>query len=598
MPEPTPPAPPAPKPGPAPGAPPPGSAPAAAAPPAPDLPAAGPDEVALLIDDRPVVVKKGTTVLQAAERLGVVVPHYCYHPGLSIAGNCRMCFVEIEKMPKLQIGCATQATQGMVVRTANPRVKSARESIMEFLLVNHPLDCPICDQAGECRLQQYAHAYGRGQSRFVEEKIHNDKGIPIGARIVFDGERCIKCTRCIRFCDEVSKTHELGLFERGGHAIIGTFPGKSLDNNYSGNTVDICPVGALTWKPFRFRTRVWFLRNVPSVCLGCARGCNVEIGTYDHRIRRLTPRRNPEVNGFWMCDIGRQTYEPLYERPRLEQASARGVVAPVASGSAATGIPVTAGVTPGEAVDRAAALLRETAARHGAASLAAIVSARLTIEDLFMARKALQQAGIGRFVVPPHLVGEDDDLLLRRDRTPNARGAVIAGFGAPEAGAGARLAADIAAGTICGLVVVGEDPVGDGLLDAKAAARLEALVVIDAWRTATVDAAHVALPAAGPYESDGVVVNFQGHAQVLRRGVPAPGLAEPAWRWLRELGRRFGLAGSWNTASAIFDDAAASLPPLAGLSYRRLAGTGHPIVNADAAPGAGAPRPGTEAREP
>src|SRR5262245_53481009 len=230
--------------------PPPGPTPAP-----PDLPPAGPDEVALLIDGRPVVVKKGRTVLQAAETAGIAVPHYCYHPGLSIAGNCRMCLVEIEKMPKLQIGCATQATQGMVVRTTTPRVRTTREGIMEFLLINHPLDCPICDQAGECRLQEYADDYGAGRSRFEEEKIHHDKRVPIGAQITFDGERCIKCTRCIRFCDEISKTHELGLFERGGHSIIGAFPGKPLDNPYSGNTVDVCPVGALTWNPFRFRAR-------------------------------------------------------------------------------------------------------------------------------------------------------------------------------------------------------------------------------------------------------------------------------------------------------------------------------------------------------
>ncbi|HET8946273.1 MAG TPA: 2Fe-2S iron-sulfur cluster-binding protein [Candidatus Polarisedimenticolia bacterium] len=580
MPEPTPPAPPAP-----------------AAAPVLELPAAGPDEVALLIDERPVVVKKGTTVLQAAERLGVAVPHYCYHPGLTIAGNCRMCFVEIEKMPKLQIGCATQATQGMVVRTANPRVKAARESIMEFLLINHPLDCPICDQAGECRLQQYANAYGRGQSRFVEEKIHNDKGVPIGPRVVFDGERCIKCTRCIRFCDEVSKTHELGLFERGGHAIIGTFPGKSLDNNYSGNTVDICPVGALTWKPFRFRARVWFLRNVPSVCTGCARGCNVELGVYDHRIHRITPRRNDAVNGYWMCDLGRQTYERLDDRPRLERPTVHAPGGPAATGAAGTA--AAGAVVPApEAVDRAAALLRETAARHGAGSLAAIVSARLTLEDLFMARLALKQAGIARVVVPPHETGEDDDLLLRRDKTPNARGAALVGLGRPDAAATARLAGDIAAGHVRGLVVVGEDPVGDGYFKADLLSGLDALVVIDAWQTATAQAAHVALPATGPYEADGVVVNFQGRAQRLRRGVPAPALAEPSWRWLRELGRRFGLAGSWSTASAVFDHAAADLKPLASLTWRGLGGDGHPVVSTEAGPVSDRTPPGTQALEP
>jgi NADH-quinone oxidoreductase subunit G len=293
---------------------------APAAPAAPELPPAGPGEVALVVDGQPVVVPKGTTVLQAAERIGIVVPHYCYHPGLSVAGNCRMCLVEIEKTPKLQIGCATTATQGMIVRTTTPRVKTTRQGIMEFLLINHPLDCPICDQAGECRLQQYSAEYGTGESRFVEEKIHNEKRYAIGARVTFDGERCIKCTRCIRFCDEVSKTGELGLFERGGHAIIGAFPGRPLDNAYSGNTVDICPVGALTWRPFRFRARVWFLKDTPSVCAGCARGCNVNLATYDGRIHRITPRLNEEVNSYWMCDFGRQSHEPLYARPRLERS--------------------------------------------------------------------------------------------------------------------------------------------------------------------------------------------------------------------------------------------------------------------------------------
>jgi len=261
--------------------------PAAAAPAAPQP---GPDEVALVIDDRPVVAKKGTTVLQAAEMAGLLVPHYCYHPGLSIAGNCRMCLVEIEKMPKLQIGCATTVAPGLVVRTGNERVRTVRAGIQEFLLINHPLDCPICDQAGECRLQSYERDYGRGASRFVEEKVHFPKRYDIGRSVVFDAERCIKCTRCIRFCDEVSGSHELALFQRGDHAIIGTFPGKPLDNPYSGCTVDVCPVGALTWKPFRFKARVWFLKNVPSVCAGCARGCNVFVAAFRNRLHRMTPR--------------------------------------------------------------------------------------------------------------------------------------------------------------------------------------------------------------------------------------------------------------------------------------------------------------------
>jgi NADH-quinone oxidoreductase subunit G len=549
------------------GTPPPAAPPAAAGPataPPPELPPVGPDEVALLIDGRAVVAKKGTTVLQAASSMGIEVPHYCYHAGLSIAGNCRMCLVEIEKMPKLQIGCATTVAQGMVVKTTTPRVKDTREGIMEFLLINHPLDCPICDQAGECRLQQYSAEYGAGQSRFGEEKIHHDKRQPIGPRVTFDGERCIKCTRCIRFCDEVSKTHELTLVERGGHAIIDTFPGRSLDNPYSGNTVDICPVGALTWKPFRFAARVWFLKNVASTCAGCARGCSVDLGTYQNQIHRITPRQNPEVNGWWMCDYGRQTHEPLAKAPRLER--------PIAAGEE--------GATGAQALDRAAALLRTTAARAGAGSLAALVSARLTLEEMHVAKRALAAAGITRIVVPPHEEGQDDDLLIRKDRTPNARGAALLGMGAPEASATAALAADVATRKVRGLVVIGEDPAGDGLIGAEALGGLEALVVVD-WRmSATVRAAHVALPSCGYGETDGTYVNFAGRVQRARAAVRPRGLAEPAWAVLRDLGRRFGFAGAYGSAASVFDEIAATVPAFAGLSYRALGPQGAMVKGA------------------
>jgi NADH-quinone oxidoreductase subunit G len=534
--------------------------------------------VALLIDGKPVVVRKGTTVLQAAESVGLLVPHYCYHPGLSIAGNCRMCLVEIEKMPKLQIGCATLAAQGMVVKTATDKVKTTREGIMEFLLINHPLDCPICDQAGECRLQQYEAAYGAGTSRFQEEKVHFPKRYDIGRQVVFDAERCIKCTRCVRFCDEVSKSHELSLFDRGDHAIIGTFPGKPLDNPYSGNTVDICPVGALTWKPFRFKARVWFLKNVPSVCAGCARGCNVNLATYRNRIHRMTPRLNTEVNAYWMCDAGRQTFEPLYERPRLERAQVRTAVPPAAMAPTSPVARLAAGPAPAfldEAIDRAAELLLKVKERHGARALAGLVSARLTVEDLYVAGTVLSNAlGVPRLAVPSHEEGGDDALLIRRDRTPNARGAALLGVGAPDASRVKELLEDVAAGRVRGLVVIGEDPVGEGLINASALAGLEALVVLDWWRSPTIEAAHVALPVCGYGEAEGVFVNFAGRAQRLRVAVRPAAEAEPVWRTVARLGRRFGSAFDPASASSVFDEVAARVPAFRGLSYRALGGKG------------------------
>ncbi|MBI4169467.1 MAG: molybdopterin-dependent oxidoreductase [Acidobacteria bacterium] len=536
-----------------------------AAPPAADLPPAGPDEVALLIDGRPAVVKKGTTVLEAAAQVGLIIPHYCYHPGLSVAGNCRMCLVEIEKMPKLQIGCATSAAQGMIVRTRTERVRATRTGIQEFLLINHPLDCPICDQAGECRLQQYEADYGKGYSRFDEEKVHFPKRYAIGRNVMFDAERCIKCTRCIRFCDEISRTGELTLLERGDHTIVGTFPGRPLDNLYSGNTVDICPVGALTWKPFRFKARVWFLRNVPSVCAGCARGCNVDLAEYRNRIHRMTPRVNMDVNRYWMCDEGRMSHAALDDRPRFE--------GPLLRAACATG-PLQPAAWE-EALDRAADLLREVADGSGRNALAGIVSARLSVEDLYMAKKVLGEAiGIPRLAVPPHESGEDDDLLIRRDRTPNARGAALIGLGAPDVRRVREILQDAASGRVRGLVVVGEDIMEAGIVAAEALDRLQALVVIDWWKSPTVDLAHVALPACGYGEFDGTLVNFEGRAQRARAAVRPRGEAEPVWRVLRDLGRRFGLGGEYATASGVFDEAAAVLPPIAGLSYRVLGSLG------------------------
>ena len=273
--------------------------------------------VTLTIDGKQVTVPEGTTVLQACEQVNSPVPFYCYHPGLSIAGNCRICLVEIEKTPKLQISCYTRVADGMVVHTNTDKALKARQDVLEFLLVNHPLDCPVCDQAGECWLQDYYMAYGLYNQKFDEQKVKKSKkATRIGPNVVLDQDRCILCSRCVRFCDEVSKTGELGIFNRGDHAELDVFPGKPIDNNYSGNVVDICPVGALTDDDFRFKCRVWYLRSTQSVCPGCSMGCNIEI--HDNRerevrphvaggarIMRLKPRFNPEVNKWWMCDVGR-----------------------------------------------------------------------------------------------------------------------------------------------------------------------------------------------------------------------------------------------------------------------------------------------------
>lgn len=266
-------------------------------------------KVTLTIDDKKITVDPGLNLIQAAQTAGIEIPHYCYHPGLSIDGNCRMCLVKIDKMPKPMIACNTFAADGMVVFTKTPEVENMRKSVMEFLLINHPLDCPTCDQAGECRLQDYYMQYDEIPSRFAEGKVHKDKMIDLGAGVMLDQERCIACTRCIRVCQEVAKVDELTLANRSDHVTITTFPGRELSNPYAGNTVDVCPVGALTSRDFRYKKRVWLLKSAPSVCPGCSRGCNIRIDHADSHVYRLVPRHNPDVNKYWMCDEGRGAYK-------------------------------------------------------------------------------------------------------------------------------------------------------------------------------------------------------------------------------------------------------------------------------------------------
>ncbi len=405
----------------------------------------------LTINGRELEVEPGTTVIRAAEKAGIFVPHYCYHAGLSIAGNCRMCLVEIEKMPKLAIACSTVAAEGMVVRTDSPKVKEAQDAILEFLLINHPLDCPICDQAGECRLQEFAFQFGPARSRFLEEKNHGPKSVDLGRHIVFDSERCILCSRCVRFCQEVSKTGELAISHRGDHATIETYPGMRLDNPYSGNTVDICPVGALTLKEFRFQQRVWFLKDTPSVCAGCARGCNVLSGISKGRILRLTPRENQDVNRWWMCDEGRLSYTKLYGPSRIRWARVEGLTGAGAAGSLPTaseegpvlpklneGVPPAphpiGAMRPGETVMAVAleAAAKALEAARAAGRVEFVFSPRATNEDIYaLGKLAKELFGADRAALPSFERGEDDFLLIRKDRSPNRAGAlaILGGLG-------------------------------------------------------------------------------------------------------------------------------------------------------------------------
>ncbi len=265
-------------------------------------------------------VKPGATIIQAMTENAQRIAHYCWHPGLTIAGVCRLCMVEIQGNPRVQIACNTTITEGMVINNTSDKVKEAVKWGLDFHLINHPLDCPVCDQAGECGLQDQYMEFGQYDSEMAEKKQKKHKVVDLGPTVVLDSERCILCSRCVRFTDEVSKTNELGIFNRGDHAEIGTHAGKKLDNKYSLNTVDICPVGALTSKDFRFKQRVWFLKDSESVCNGCATGCNVRMYFNKEGLFRVKPVYNPEVNGHWMCDEGRDTYKFVNVVHRLMKA--------------------------------------------------------------------------------------------------------------------------------------------------------------------------------------------------------------------------------------------------------------------------------------
>jgi len=311
-------------------------------------PATNPDLVTVNIDGQEIAVPKGTNVIEAARKLAIDIPHYCYHEKLSVAGNCRMCLIEmgmpavdpatkapiideatgkqkVNWIPKPIIGCGTNVSPGMHIRTTTPMVKDARESVMEFLLINHPLDCPICDQAGECKLQEQATGYGRGYSRYIEPKNVKPKRTVLGPRVTLDDERCILCSRCIRFSREIAKDDVLGFTERGSYSTLTCFPGRELANNYSLNTVDICPVGALTSTDFRFKMRVWFLKQTNSICTESSVGANTVVWSREGTIYRITPRQNDAVNDTWMTDSGRMLYKQVQAETRLKTPSVRGV---------------------------------------------------------------------------------------------------------------------------------------------------------------------------------------------------------------------------------------------------------------------------------
>ena len=502
-------------------------------------------------------------LIEAAKLAGIEVPHYCYHPKLAIAGNCRMCLVDtgmpklgpdkkpevgpdgkpvILFAPKLNIGCNTPVAEGMVVLTKSPKVVKARAGVMEFLLINHPLDCPICDQAGECRLQEFSVDYGKGESRFVETKVHKPKKTALNAKITLDDERCILCSRCIRFMRDVAGQDCLGFVNRGSYSTLTCYPGSEPKTNYDLNIVDICPVGALTSNDFRFQQRVWFLKETKSVCPNCATGCNTVLWSREGIVYRQTPRDNEAVNQCWMCDHGRLNYKFINDPRRLTTPWAK---------AAAGGEGLS--LTWAEAIRQVVAKLQK------ATGVAVIGSARATMEELFL----LARFDAELRAVVPH-TGEGDHFLLNADRTPNMAGARLTGFGDDIA----KIVAGIKAGTIKTLIVLGEDALEPELL-----AKLELLVVIDILPNKATAAAHFVLPSATFAEKRGTFINAKGRMQRLNAAIPAAGHSRPDWQILAALLKELGLA-NYPAIEDVFADMVRTIPSLAGLNMSKITDQG------------------------
>ncbi len=467
-------------------------APAPVAPNLPATPEPGGATVKLVIDGESLEVRKGTNVLEAAKLLGKDICHFCYHPGLSIAASCRQCLVEIEKNPKLQPSCQQVVAEGMVVHTESPAVLESRRALLEFTLKNHPIDCPICDKAGECTLQRHYMNHDHQLTRVDVPKIRKPKHKDIGREIVLDAERCILCSRCIRFCEEIPGTGELGMTFRGDHEILDVAPGHPLDNAYSMNVVDICPVGALTAKDFRFAVRAWELRTTPSTCTGCATGCAVEIHHKHEQAFRLVPRHDPEVNGHWMCDEGRHTYKSTDPDTRVRYARVDGEE-----------------VSLGHAIATAARRLRARGKK-----VAAVFSGTATYEANAALADLAGLLGAERFVVG-RPAGKTDALLRDADKNPNLRGAITAAGNARHED---ELALELAGRAYDAVLFV------DGTFELSEVVRktvesITSIVLADRV-TPLVEACTIVLPSTSWAETLGTLINRQGRLRVL----------QPAWR--------------------------------------------------------------------
>jgi NADH-quinone oxidoreductase subunit G len=557
----------------------------------------------IVIDGRKIEANQGETIIQAAYRNGLQIPHFCWHPELSVSGNCRMCLVEtglqkklpdgsfekdsngnpvISYFPKLQIACSTLAGDGMYVRTVSRQVTDAQEAVMEFLLINHPLDCPICDEAGECKLQDYAFNYSKGESRFIEEKNHKDKRVEWGPNVMYDGERCISCSRCIRYAQEHAKQDILTFVNRGDKVTIKVAKDEVFDNPYSMNVIEICPVGALTSKDFRFKSRVWDMSFNKSICPGCARGCNIDIGVRNNEILRLEPATNIYVNKYWLCDYGRITQYKFVNENRVTEPLIRS-----GSGQEKTSFEDTF------------AKIAEGFKKFNSNEIMFLGSAKATTEDNYILAKFAKQIvktdNIDFFKYIDESFG--DEYLRVKDKTPNSAGAResgITGSGSINTG---NLIEKIKSGTVKMLYVMEDNLEGkDDLIDVLS--QLEFLVVHSSNFTQLAKMADIVLPTSTYAESEGTFINFKDRVQHFTPAVVTSdnlrymGLkmsrldkfgshndrwanhqmrnCRQSWKMLQSIANLMNAGWKYFKSSDIFDEIANINPKFKGMDYNKL----------------------------
>ncbi len=524
------------------------------------------------IDGKTLEVPAGTKILEAARLAGIHIPHYCYHPGLTIAGSCRLCQVEIEERGRrrLDLACNIPVSDEMIVYTDSELARDVRKGVLEFLLANHPIDCPVCDDAGECNLQNYYMEYGLTDSRYFEPKSKFHKVHDLGPTVVLDSERCVQCSRCVRFCAEITKTHELGIFGHGSHSELMNYPGRPLDNPYSECVVDLCPVGALTSKDFRFKRRTWYLKTTPSVCPSCARGCSIEVHyDLDHvwkdstaRVQRLKPRYNPEINDWWLCDYGRQNFRWVDGTDRL--------ISPrIKHDNNWENVDWDTAIS--EATSRLSNIIKS----KGPDAVGLIASPKSTTEDLFLWKRLLDDLKIQNraAVFPDEPKGEEDHILRRADLNPNRYAADLIGFeekGSP--GSAPELIGKAIRGKIQALIVCHHDlePYLESVDGLEALKKLDVLIYVGTRSNPTEDIAHISLPAAAWVEREGTFINFQGRIQRFFLAVPPLGESLSEWKIIERLAGKLKRPYHYTLASEVFQDVVKQIPVMEDLEWANI----------------------------